>query len=479
MSDQPPLDPHDLFGIESNLKEENPRTPERSSRPVSSFGPVPLFSPPLVKHEGGADELPVTTNKLDDPNLLAGMSTEELDLLYNAVDPFATSPAKASAAAVNPNGSNVSAYNPRSLSSVDLDIRQDVQRQLSSPRWKNWRIVPSGIVSVHHSNLNETEPESLSHVEHEAIVGQGGLVSALCPVWKKRTAQTRQKESPTSSFRRVAEYACLCVNCPYRLQVMRIPGGLVVLEKQQSVNGILSPVSHDQRAHDHIPSSSKGSSGGSKSTLSHTQKEFIVKHGQLNGNRDLFLDSMIANPNVPCSDQQIESPNKFKHVVFDYMRRNAKYLQSSQGLCMTLDIMLEILELLRTSPQDRSNVAPTGNSDHLYYNRPGWKQVWKYIVLVDHDFSAVSGHFTSILLEPIDVVARSKAAGDMFPDNHVQLEGDYFSMNKVDASWEVGHVGVSDYKHSYWPVVYQIAKGNEQRICEFVPSLAVVCGDCH
>ena len=283
MSDQPPLDPHDLFGIESNLKEENPRTPERSSRPISSFGPVPLFSPPLVKHEGGADELPVTTNNLDDPNLLAGMSTEELDLLANAVDPFTTSPAKAS---VNPNGSNASAYNPRSLSSVDLDIRQDVQRQLSSPRWKNWRIVPSGIVSVHHSNLNETDPESLSQVEHKTIVGKGGLVSSLCPVWKKRDipvrrqeARTRRKESLTRSFRRVAEYQCMCVNCPYHLLVMRIPGGLVVLEKQQSVNGVLSPVSHDQRAHDHIPSSSNGSMGGSKSTLSHTQKEFIVKHG--------------------------------------------------------------------------------------------------------------------------------------------------------------------------------------------------------
>ena len=48
------------------------------------------------------------------------------------------------------------------------------------------------------------------------------------------------------------------------------------------------------------------------------------------------------------------------------------------------------------------------------------------------------GHFTSILLEPIDVAARAKAVGDMLPDNHVQLEGDYFSTNKIDASWEVG-----------------------------------------
>ena len=141
---------------------------------------------------------------------------------------------------------------------------------------------------------------------------------------------------------------------------------------------------------------------------------------------------MIDSPNVPCSDEQIDSPNKFKNAVFDFMRRHEKYLHSSQGLDMTLDIMLEILELLKTSPQERSTVAPTGNSDHLYYKMSSWKDyVWKYIVLVDHDFSAASGHFTSILLEPIDVAAWAKAAGDMLPDNHVQLEGDYFSMNKV------------------------------------------------
>ena len=63
------------------------------------------------------------------------------------------------------------------------------------------------------------------------------------------------------------------------------------------------------------------------------------------------------------------------------------------------------------------------------------------------------------MFEPSDVAARGKAAGDIFPDNHVQLKGDYFSMNKVDASWEVGHVGVSDLLHQYWPVAYQIAKG--------------------
>ena len=119
-------------------------------------------------------------------------------------------------------------------------------------------------------------------------------------------------------------------------------------------------------------------------------------------NQDLFLKSMIDSPNVPCSDEQIAATKEFKRAVFNFLFYNAKYLKPSHELEMTLDIILEILELLKASPQERSNVAPTGNSDHPYYTISGWKHyVWKYIVLVDHDFSSISGHFTSILLEPI------------------------------------------------------------------------------
>ena len=62
------------------------------------------------------------------------------------------------------------------------------------------------------------------------------------------------------------------------------------------------------------------------------------------------------------------------------------------------------------------------------------------------------------MFEPIDVAAWAEAVVDMFPGNRVQLEGGNFSMNTVDASWEVGHVGVSDYLHQYWSISYQIAK---------------------
>ena len=140
---------------------------------------------------------------------------------------------------------------------------------------------------------------------------------------------------------------------------MRIPCDLVLLERQKSVNGTLAPVAHDQRARDYLPSSSTRGHIGRQSTLSHTQKEFIVKHARLDKNRDLFLKSMIDSPNVPCSDEQIAATKEFKRAVFNFLANNAKYLQPSHELEMTLDIVLECLDLLKASPQERSNVAPT------------------------------------------------------------------------------------------------------------------------
>ena len=107
MSDQSPLDPHDPFGLGSLPKEDDLRTPERSSRPVSSFSPVSLISPSALKYEGGADEVPCKT--ADDPSLLNGMSSEELALLSSAADPFAKSPVQAAAATMNANSINPSA----------------------------------------------------------------------------------------------------------------------------------------------------------------------------------------------------------------------------------------------------------------------------------------------------------------------------------------------------------------------------------
>ena len=125
------------------------------------------------------------TDNADDPNLLDGMSSEELALLASAADPFADSPVQTSATTVNSNGSNPSASvanGDRCLpSSMGLIVPQGLKNHLSH-RWKNWCIVPSGDVSVPTSDLHITYPHQLSHGERSAILGQGDLVPVLCPV---------------------------------------------------------------------------------------------------------------------------------------------------------------------------------------------------------------------------------------------------------------------------------------------------------
>ena len=52
-------------------------------------------------------------------------------------------------------------------------------------------------------------------------------------------------------------YKCLRVSCPYELRIVRILGGLVLLEKQKIENGVTVLVVHDKGAGDYVPSLSK------------------------------------------------------------------------------------------------------------------------------------------------------------------------------------------------------------------------------
>ena len=188
------------------------------------------------------------------------------------------------------------------------------------------------------SHLNTTNPYQLSHGERNAILGQGGLVPVMCPVWMKRGEQGRDQVTQDRPFKHIQTIKCHCKKVlTYELRIVRIPGGLVVLKKKDSVNGILVPVAHNQRAHDFIPSSSRrGTITGPASSPSHTQKEFIVKHARLDKNRDLFIKRMIDSPNVLCNDEQIAAPFDFKRAVFNFLARNTKYIQPSHELETTL-----------------------------------------------------------------------------------------------------------------------------------------------
>ena len=97
---------------------------------------------------------------------------------------------------------------------------------------------------------------------------------------------------------------------------------------------------------------------------------------------------MLDNPLVPCSAKQENDGKAFKKSIHNFVHRNPKYFQgSSKKDAMSLELVVEILDLLMRPPADRTDDAPIGASNNVYYSTSTWKNyVWKYVVVVRHDF---------------------------------------------------------------------------------------------
>ena len=62
-------------------------------------------------------------------------------------------------------------------------------------------------------------------------------------------------------------------------------------------------------------------------------------------------------------------------------------MPDDDGVRMSLEVVLELLQLLKTPKEDRTKDAPIGNSHHEYYYTDSWTNyLWKYIIVVDHDY---------------------------------------------------------------------------------------------
>ena len=92
---------------------------------------------------------------------------------------------------------------------------------------------------------------------------------------------------------------------------------------------------------------------------------------------------------------------------------------------MSLDVMTEILDLLKSPGGMRANVAaPIGKSNDPYYQTHYWKDfVWKYMIVVAVQRNQDTGELTSVILAPVDISQPARDMGEAFPLHQVQLEG--------------------------------------------------------
>ena len=90
--------------------------------------------------------------------------------------------------------------------------------------------------------------------------------------------------------------------------------------------------------------------------------------------------------------------------------------------------------------------------------------MWKFIFVGSHDYSAETGRLTNIVFHPVDVCNRASRIAATFPNGEVQIEGDCFCVNQINVSWDVGRCGSSDYNRSYWPITWQIALTENEKL---------------
>lgn len=126
------------------------------------------------------------------------------------------------------------------------------------------------------------------------------------------------------------------------------------------------------------------------------------------------------------------------------------------------------------SDSDRGLTKPVvGPSMHSYYSDDEHiNYLWPYIKVLDHDIATVPGQFTHVTFAPADVAERCANAAAMYPNGKVQLEMDFF-YPREEGPIQVGHAGISDCHHKYWPLVYSVTPSEDKDSCVRVLNNAI------
>ena len=142
---------------------------------------------------------------------------------------------------------------------------------------------------------------------------------------------------------------------------MRVEGGLVCLQKKEFRDGRMQPADHDEGLH-------MNHSGKSKSSLSHAQKEYIAQKYTYGTNVSVFTTQMLEDPTCPCSENQLHHQSRLRKSIDDFTRNTPKFLKGAIATdSMSLEVVYELLMLLKAPPESQSEKAPTGKSKHSYY----------------------------------------------------------------------------------------------------------------
>ena len=182
----------------------------------------------------------------------------------------------------------------------------------------------------------------------------------------------------------------------------------------------MQPADHDKGLH-------MNHSGKSKSSLSHAQKEYIAQKYTYGTYVSVFTTQMLEDPTCPCSEYQLRHQSRLRQSIYDFTRNTPKFLKGDMATdSMSLEVIYELLMLLKAPLEQRSEKAPTGESNHSYFKSIYWtRYLWKYIQVLKVTKSS-KGDILTILFAPIDLKRRAADMCRAFPGHKVQLEGQIY-----------------------------------------------------
>ena len=177
--------------------------------------------------------------------------------------------------------------------------------------------------------LRSAKPKGLNGAECECLFGAGGYIYEHNPVYADNPDGTKVSEK-LPPYEYVNTFYCTgnkrgdSTSCPYSLKVMRIEGGLVVMQRCEIKEGAKVPVGHRKKADDrHSRRSNSNKAGG----LSVNQKRFIIRnYSQGERNAEWLAERMAAKGSqVKCSDAQQEHSGHFVKTINKFIEKNPRY----------------------------------------------------------------------------------------------------------------------------------------------------------
>ena len=268
---------------------------------------------------------------------------------------------------------------------IDFSVNEESESpQLQIPAgvhtvFKVYKAIPKYCVVIGSGRaLDSDNPSVLS--EEERIAIELGFLPEHVPIWKthlegkKKSASGKSgsRKKVKNAFEYIQTFECKCKGCKVMMKVLRVDGGLIGMAKCEMIHGTKVVIEHNTGAHHQFI----GASNSKESALSVTQKSYIAKNYCDDGNPNLFIKNMLDNPLVPCSKKQETDGQAFKRSVYDFVQRNPKYFQgSSKNETMSLELVVEILDLLMQPLANRTGDAPTGASNDFIIPHPHGKTI--------------------------------------------------------------------------------------------------------